>query len=253
MRKNKNYWIRKSHRYLGLFIGIQFIFWTIGGLYFSWNDIDEIHGDHLRSQTPYLSINSEIMPIQSILDSVRSKPDFQQLMDFKIIQVNGTPYYQIKYINQKNETRFQLVDCESGAFKPEIHKAEAIEIANSHLKINSSIESVEYITQVNDHHEYRGKPLPAWAVTYQNNETPTFYIASTLGTLQAVRHNRWRIFDFLWMMHTMDYESRDDFGNILLKAFSILGLVTIFSGFLLYFYSSPTVRKLKRKLNFKTK
>lgn len=39
--------IRKVHRYLGVFLGIQFLFWTISGLYFSWTDIDEIHGDHL--------------------------------------------------------------------------------------------------------------------------------------------------------------------------------------------------------------
>jgi uncharacterized iron-regulated membrane protein len=32
--------IRKTHRYLGLFLGIQFLFWTISGLYFSWSDID---------------------------------------------------------------------------------------------------------------------------------------------------------------------------------------------------------------------
>ena len=27
--------IRKVHRYLGLFIGIQFLMWTLSGLYFS--------------------------------------------------------------------------------------------------------------------------------------------------------------------------------------------------------------------------
>ena len=31
---------RKHHRFLGIFIGIQFLFWTISGLYFSWTDID---------------------------------------------------------------------------------------------------------------------------------------------------------------------------------------------------------------------
>ena len=39
---------RKAHRFLGLFIGIQFLFWTVSGVYFSWTDIDEIHGDHYR-------------------------------------------------------------------------------------------------------------------------------------------------------------------------------------------------------------
>ena len=40
--------IRKTHRYLGLFLGIQFLFWTISGLYFSWTNLDEIHGDQFK-------------------------------------------------------------------------------------------------------------------------------------------------------------------------------------------------------------
>jgi uncharacterized iron-regulated membrane protein len=41
--------IRKTHRYLGLFLGVQFLLWTISGLYFSWTDIDEIHGDQFKN------------------------------------------------------------------------------------------------------------------------------------------------------------------------------------------------------------
>lgn len=40
--------IRKAHRYLGIFLGIQFLMWTLSGMYFSWSDIDEIHGDHFK-------------------------------------------------------------------------------------------------------------------------------------------------------------------------------------------------------------
>ena len=43
--------IRKTHRYLGLFLGIQFLFWTISGLYFSWTNIDEIRGEHLINKS----------------------------------------------------------------------------------------------------------------------------------------------------------------------------------------------------------
>lgn len=41
---------RKIHRYLGILIGIQFIMWTLSGLYFSWTNLDEIHGDHFKKE-----------------------------------------------------------------------------------------------------------------------------------------------------------------------------------------------------------
>ncbi|HAT65657.1 MAG TPA: hypothetical protein DCS66_13850, partial [Flavobacteriaceae bacterium] len=56
---------------------------------------------------------------------------------------------------------------------------------------------------------------------------------------------RW--FDFLWMTHTMDYEGRDNFNTTVLRAFSLLGLITVLSGFLLWYTSSPTIRKISKK------
>ena len=71
--------IRKAHRYLGIFLGIQFIMWTASGLYFSWTDIDEIHGDHFRNMDyepvafdgliglSQINIPSKITPYNSFL------------------------------------------------------------------------------------------------------------------------------------------------------------------------------------------
>jgi hypothetical protein len=64
------------------------------------------------------------------------------------------------------------------------------------------------------------------------------------GSFQTVRHRDWRWFDFLWMTHTMDYEGRDDFNTTVLRAFSLLGLITVMSGFSLWFTSSPSIRKI---------
>ena len=49
MNRKVSHKIRKAHRYLGLFLGIQFLMWTISGLYFSWTDLDEIHGDQFKN------------------------------------------------------------------------------------------------------------------------------------------------------------------------------------------------------------
>jgi len=47
----------------------------------------------------------------------------------------------------------------------------------------------------------------------------------------------------------MDYEGRDNFNTIILRAFSLLGLITVFSGFLLWFTTSTTIRGEKEKTN----
>ena len=67
------------------------------------------------------------------------------------------------------------------------------------------------------------------------------------GAFQTVRHRDWRWFDFLWMTHTMDYQGRDNFNTLVLRGFSLLGLITVLSGFLLWYTSSPTIRKIIKK------
>lgn len=42
MANSMYYHIRKNHSRLGLSLGIQFLLWTIGGLYFSWSNLNEV-------------------------------------------------------------------------------------------------------------------------------------------------------------------------------------------------------------------
>ena len=106
------------------------------------------------------------------------------------------------------------------------------------------ISDIEIINQVGNHHEYRGRPLPAYVISYEGSDKLKSYISIKDGQFQTVRHRSWRWFDFLWMTHTMDYEGRDDFNNKLIRAFSILGLITVMSGFLLWLVTSKTIRKI---------
>lgn len=230
MKYNKHLLTRKIHRYMGVFIGIQFFFWTIGGLYFSWSDIDEIHGDHFLNEGDKPVVTSALLG-----DAGNSYPDISNV---EVHFIGDKPYL---WLNGK-----QLVDPQTWQVKDSITQDEALAVAATYVKPEYKAVKTEYITEVGNHSEYRGRPLPAWVVHYENDDNLKAYVSARDGSFQRVRHDSWRAFDFLWMLHTMDYEGRDDFNNWLLRAFSILGLITISSGFVLFYYSSPTVRKLKK-------
>ena len=224
--------IRKTHRYLGLFLGIQFLFWTISGLYFSWTNIDDIHGDHFK--------NLDYQP--QAFSNLISPSDLNVSEGVNIIElrnIDNAPYY---WVNKK-----QLYNAIDGSLKNRISENEALNIAKNNMKKGLEVESVEQITQAGKHHEYREKLLPAYVISYISDESLKAYVSVKDGKFQTVRHRSWRWFDFLWMTHTMDYEGRDNFNTIVLRAFSLLGLITVLSGFLLWFTSSPSVRKLLKK------
>ena len=56
----------------------------------------------------------------------------------------------------------------------------------------------------------------------------------------ARRNDWWRLFDFVWMLHIMDYETRDDFNHPLLIATAATALLFVVSGlFMLFFAFRP--------------
>lgn len=237
---------RKLHRYFGLIIGIQFLFWTLGGIFFTWSNIEQIRGntnrkaeihftDMLEWKSPHdvFILLSEIDPIDSILS-------------FQSIRILELPYYQVKYASSGQEKTI-LVNALNLQVKPPLTSDEAVDLAKHSFTPESEVKKVELLTttSVNKHHEYRNQPLPAYAITFDHRSGTRVYVSCDLGQVMKFRNHNWRIFDFFWMMHTMDYSGRDNFGNIVIRLFSILGIVTILSGFTLYF---KTVRFSKKDL-----
>jgi uncharacterized membrane protein YkoI len=236
--------IRKTHRWLGVILGVQFLFWTIGGLYFSWSNMDEVHGDHQKAHVHPLSGNLSLITPQVIIDKIKQKDSINFIFDVHLIQILENPVYQISYSKEHDRgKKIQLANAQTGEIRPALSEKEAVEIAQKSFSDDAKVKQVEYLTTTNGHHEYREQPLPAYAVTFEHPSNTTVYISAEMGTVQKFRNNKWRIFDFLWMMHTMDYQTRDNLSNWLLRAFSIFGLFTISSGFLLFFVSRKTVKK----------
>ena len=258
MAKSKHYYIRKSHRYLGLILGIQFLFWTVGGLYFSWSNMDEVHGDFQKKREPLLAANLQLASPTVALDTIRKTAGIDSLSAIQLIQILGKPYYQVRsagtmssgmgHENHASHQRIFLVDAVSGQLRPPLSEKEAVDVAKQRFNGTPNVIAVEYLTATGGHHEYRESALPAYAVTFDHPSAATVYVSTELGTVQKFRNNKWRIFDFLWMLHTMDYQSRDNIGNILLRAFSIFGLITVISGFMLYAVSARWLKRGKKRV-----
>lgn len=228
MNRKISHKIRRVHRYLGLFLGLQFLMWTISGLYFSWTNLDEIHGNQFKN------LNYQPIAFDSLI-SPSSINHYEAINKIEIRDIKKEPYFLI------NDSF--LYNARTGKLKNKISQEDAIYIANNHMKEGLEISSIETIYETGKHHEYREKLLPAYVINYKSNENIKAYISIENAKFQTVRHRDWRWFDFLWMTHTMDYEGRDDFNNTVLRIFSLLGLITVMSGFSLWFVSSPTIRK----------
>ncbi|MCU0625037.1 MAG: PepSY domain-containing protein [Gemmatimonadaceae bacterium] len=246
------YRARRIHRWLGLLIGIQFILWTVGGLYFSWVDLDEVHGDHLIRPAPAVDVSGVTTTAAAAVAALRARESLASVVSVDLAMVAGAPTYRVVATVDDGQGRTRrvrrLVDARTGAARGPLTREEAVRVAQAAYAGSAPVSRVSLLTadSVSAHHEFREQPLPAWAVRFGDGEGATAYVPAEVGQVLRIRNDKWRLFDFLWMLHTMDYEGRDDFNNLLLRAFSVFGLVTVASGMTLFALTSPTLRRRRR-------
>lgn len=250
-RPSLTYRARRIHRWLGLSIGIQFLLWTVGGLYFSWTDLDEVHGDHLHRAPLALAAERATVTPAAAVAAVRAQEPVDSVASVDLVGILGVPTYRVTaWTHEGTRARKvrRLVDGTTGTVRAPLGRDEAVRVAQAAYAGSAPVTRVALLTadSVSAHHEFREQPLPAWAVRFGDGEGATAYVPAELGQVLRIRNDRWRLFDFLWMLHTMDYQGRDDFNNLLLRAFSVIGLVTVGSGLLLFALTSPTLRRRTR-------
>ena len=209
--------IRKIHKYLSLFISLQLLLWTASGIYFAYNKIENVRGEQYREQTSFSvdlgKINFEVEDISTL--------SFANRLNERVVVIRDTQGK--KYFDFDGN----LID--------KISFEEALKVVKT--KTNLSPLSVEEVTEPKKRAEYRGRDLPIYRVvsTNKQNEEINVYVNPYSGDISAVRSTQWRIWDLLWGFHIMDWQDRDNIGNIFLKIFSVLALLSAITGIVLFF------------------
>ena len=77
------------------------------------------------------------------------------------------------------------------------------------------------------------RPMPVWQVTLQDGAN--IYVGRDTGEIEAVRTRWWRWFDFMWGLHILDPQDREDTSHPVLIIFAALGTIGALFGVILMF------------------
>ncbi|MEN8222818.1 MAG: PepSY domain-containing protein [Acidobacteriota bacterium] len=242
----KRFSIRKVHRYLGIIIGIQFFLWALGGVYFAWTDLDQIHSDPYKSPPVNFDNSIKLSSPQVMVDQLSKEHSLYKIEKLELLGINGSPSYRIGIAKTTGSiTKYFLADAATGKLRPQLNREESVKLAVAAFRPDAPVKSVEYLTDkiIGKHHEYRGRILPAYAISFGHKSGVTIYVSPEMAQVITFRNSNWRIFDLLWMFHTMDYNGRDNFNNWLLRIMGVLGIITVLSGFVLFLRSRNSYKE----------
>ena len=226
-------YIKFLHRWLGLFASIQLLLWTLSGLFFTIPDIKDVRGDQYRlsetaDEVQKLDQNN-LFAVSTLLKNlnINKEEDYTILLKRRADRW----VYQVDSSNQISN-----YDAISGERLFFITPDEASLIVSR--ETNLKPKKVELINDKKSGSEYRGRNLPLYRVFVEEPQKGMVYVDPNTGEIAAIRTRLWRTFDFLWSLHIMDYRERDDFSHWLIRIFAFIGLMTIVSGMLLWYYTS---------------
>ena len=225
----------KAHKWIGLVLGIQLVFWTVGGIVMSWIPIETVRGEHKI-------VEADPMPLAADANfasvAMLAAQAGQQVLEIRHAMLMGQPVAKLLLA----DGGWQLRDAHSGALLSPISAAFAQKIAEADFSLAAPVKTVRQITE--DSIDYHGA-LPVWQITFDDRESSAIYVSPVQARVVARRSTVWRFYDFFWMLHIMDYEDRNDFNNWLLIATSFFAALFALSGFSLLFF-----RFYRRDFNF---
>ena len=207
--------IRLFHKYLSLVISIQLLLWTISGIYFAFNKIELVRGEQYLIEQKVSKLN-----LKEVESSFSGKNvNFVRRLDEWIIKV-------------ETDSGFSYTDLQ-GQSLDELNAEEVREVVR--LSTNLTPLMAQRIDKPEIRAEFRGRNLPIFKVATSTTDNINVYVDAFTGEVTAIRSDSWRIWDFLWGAHIIDYSERENINNFLIKILSILALLSSLSGIVLFF------------------
>lgn len=212
--------LRRLHKWVAIIAGIQIVLWCVSGATFAWLDHHAVEAEH--------AIREPAAPTLADVglghDVPWAGPGARPFHEARLERIADRWVYRVE-----RSGGVELIDARTGS-DVRIDQATIAAVAAARYAGDGRVSAIEYHAQGALEARTHG---PAWAVHYDDDTGTTLWFAATDARLLAARSDTWRVFDFFWMLHTMDYRGRDDFNHPLVILFATASLWVALTGLLL--------------------
>ena len=232
-RHRLHHFVSRLHKWLALFIGAQLLIWFASGALMSFLPIDKVRGEHLVDREAVTAIPAKGRFADPAALSARVGAPVETITWHMVGARMIAEVTTAKAVS--------LFDAQTGERLPPLDADQASAIAMAAWK--SATKPVSTVSRVTaESPEYRGA-LPAWRVAFADPDATSIFVAADTGRITAVRTGTWRLYDFFWSLHIMDWKNHEDFNTWWLLGFAIGGLALGIAGTGLLFLRWPFRRK----------
>ncbi len=210
-----------THQVLGLLIGFQIVLWISGGFVMGVLPLEKVRGEDWVAAPETVSIQAEI--ILRSPDEVARDLGLAALDGAELALWLNQPVYRL-HIGEATH----LANAVSGRLLSPLVAETAAEVARRDYAGPGTVAEVRLLEE--PLLEIRGRDLPLWRIDFNDSRHTTVYVSPRTGKVVGRRNTIWRVYDFFWMLHIMDYSARDNFNNPLVVVAAVVAWFLATSG-----------------------
>lgn len=218
---------RKVHKWVGLLVGLQVLLWLISGLMISLLDPARVSGQYQANPAQTVT---ESLPSEVLLEPHQlAQAHLEGALGIKLEVNRDRPVYRVQRSNS-----VVLLDAVDGSVIV-TRKGDAEALARRDYTGDGVITSVTRgMAPDMETRNHRGE---YWRVNFSDDVNTSLYISAIDGRVLERRNDYWRVHDFFWMLHIMDYRDRQDFNHVLIVGIALIAIWLGVSGLFMLFGS----------------
>lgn len=212
-------WLRRIHKWVGLTIGLQVLLWAVSGAMMAMLDMGEVAGGETRNPPSF----TERAAARDGWENVGRQLGATPITGARLNRLLGRQVYHLTTADG-----VRVFDAETGR-SVSIDAALAGKVARTVHPDNAIVRKVAALERLT--FAVRNHELPVWRVDFEDPQNSSYYVSGTTGDLLERRNDSWRLWDFFWMLHTMDYAKRTNFNHPLIVLFAVATVWLTGTGF----------------------
>jgi hypothetical protein len=209
----------KVHKWLALLMAIQILFWFASGLFFAAFPIERVRSEHMIAEQPAAPVDLAVAAagLGRLTAAPAEKVELRSLLGRPVALLTA------------RQARPRLYDLASGRLISPITMAEAVFDCRS----RSCRPRARIAGEVDHRQRHR--------ISWRASRLAGRFRRGRARALRRRRYRRgdgarstlWRVYDFLWGLHIMDWRGHEDFNTPLLIVATALALVMSIAGIVL--------------------
>ena len=210
------------HKWIGLIVAIQVVFWVLGGLIMVALPIERVRGEHHIPEAEPAALDvSPLVPLDQAVAAAGGAAAQASLV--------ATPRGPVWTVTPPGGAPIRL-SAETGRPLPPMEPGEASGIAAGQYAGPGRPIGAELLP---DAPRETGRDGPLWRVDFDDAEATRLYLDPETGAVVSRRSDLWSFFDLMWRLHILDFDAGENINSWWLLLIAAVTLILVITGLVL--------------------